>query len=39
MTDKDKEWLDAMLEDWKQNRRLYDALANEYLPKREVKTK
>lgn len=37
MTDKDREWLEAMLEDWKLNRKLYDALASEYLPKGKVR--
>jgi hypothetical protein len=37
MTDKDREWLEAMLEDWKQNRKLYDALATEYFSKDKVK--
>ncbi len=34
MNDRDKEWLDAMLEEWKKNRRLCDALASEHLPKK-----
>lgn len=36
MSDKDKEWLEAMLEDREKNRRLYDALAKEHLPERQA---
>jgi len=35
MSEKDKEWLDAMLKEREKNRTLYDALANEHLPKKE----
>jgi len=37
MNDRDKEWLEAMLKDREENPRLYDALANEYIPKRKVR--
>lgn len=35
MNEEDKEWFDAMLKEREKNRTLYDALANEQLPRSE----